>query len=176
LVDPAYQWFGAPHKQYVVLDDLQAIAHQYYQPSPKGGEVARCRLAAKLHPDTAWGQLHLVGALISAKELLEAGKALKIAEQLEPGRWDSHAYRGLLAVAGGGLESAVADLRKSLELNPKYGRTHFVLAWVLAKQGKLEEARDEYRLAILYGSLLSTEDKAAALRAIADINEKLAAK
>ena len=37
LVDPAYQWFGAPHKQYVVLDDLQAIAHQYYQPSPKGG-------------------------------------------------------------------------------------------------------------------------------------------
>jgi tetratricopeptide (TPR) repeat protein len=176
LIDPAYQWFGAPHKQYVVLDDLQAIAHQYYQPSPKGGEVARCRLAAKLHPDTAWGQLHLVGALISAKELLEAGKALKIAEQLEPGRWDSHAYRGLLAVAGGGLESAVADLRKSLELNPKYGRTHFVLARVLARQGKLEEARDEYRLAILYGSVLSTEDKAAALRAIADINEKVAVK
>ena len=176
LVDPAYQWFGAPHKQYVVLNDLQAIAHQYYQPSPKGGEVARCRLAVKLHPDTAWGQLHLVGALISAKELSEAGKTLKIAEQLEPGRWDSYAYRGLLAVASGGLESAVADLRKSLELNPKYGRTHFVLAWVLARQGKLEEARDEYRLALLYGSLLSIEDKAAALRAIADINEKLPAK
>jgi tetratricopeptide (TPR) repeat protein/TolB-like protein len=176
LVDPAYQWFGVPHKQYVVLDDLQAVAHQYYQPSPKGGEVARCRLAAKLHPDTAWGQLHLVGALISASELLEAGKALKIAEQLEPGRWDFYAYRGLLAVTGGGLESTVADLRKSLELNPKYGRTHFVLAWVLARQGKQESARDEYRLALLYGSLLSTEDKAAALRAIADINEKLAAK
>jgi Flp pilus assembly protein TadD len=138
--------------------------------------VARCRLAAKLHPDTAWGQLHLVGALIGAKELNEAGKTLKLAEQLEPGRWDSHAYRGLLAVASGGLEPAVADLRKSLELNPKYGRTHFVLAWVLARQGKLEEARDEYRLALLYGSLLSTEDKVAALRAIADLNEKLAAK
>jgi tetratricopeptide (TPR) repeat protein len=176
LVDPAYQWFGAPHQQYVVLDDLQAIAHQYYQPSPKGGELARCRLAAKLHPDTAWGQLHLVGALIGAKELIEAGKALKTVEQLEPGRWDSYAYRGLLAVTGGGLESAVADLRKSLELNPKYGRTHFVLAWVLARQGKLEEARDEYRLAILYGSLLSAEDKTAALRAIADINEKIPSK
>jgi tetratricopeptide (TPR) repeat protein len=70
----------------------------------------------------------------------------------------------------------VADLRKSLELNPKYGRTHFVLAWVLARQGKLEEARDEYRLAILYGSLLSAEDKTAALRAIADINEKIPSK
>ena len=58
LVDPAYQWFGAPHKEYVVLDDVQAIAHQFYQPSGKGGQVARCRLATKLHPDTAWGQLH----------------------------------------------------------------------------------------------------------------------
>jgi len=176
LVDPAYQWFGAPHKQYMILDDLQAVAHQYYQPSPKGGEVARCRLAAKLHPDTAWGQLHLVGALISANELIDAGKALKTAEQLEPGRWDFYAYRGLLAVTGGGLQAAMADLRKSIELNPKFGRTHFVLAWVLIKQGKLVEARDEYRLAILYGSLVSAEDKAAALRAIADINEKLAAK
>jgi hypothetical protein len=25
LVDPAYQWLGAPHKAYVVLDDVQAI-------------------------------------------------------------------------------------------------------------------------------------------------------
>ena len=68
LVDPAYQWFGAPHKEYVVLDDVQAIAHQYYQPSGKGNQVARCRLAAKLHPDTAWGQLRLAGALIQANE------------------------------------------------------------------------------------------------------------
>ncbi len=28
LVDPAYQWFGVPHKEYAVLDDVQAIAHQ----------------------------------------------------------------------------------------------------------------------------------------------------
>ena len=57
LVDPAYQWFGAPHKEYLVLDDLQAVAHHYYQPSGKANLVARCRLAAKLHPDTAWGQV-----------------------------------------------------------------------------------------------------------------------
>ena len=77
LVDPAYQWFGAPHKEYVVLDDVQAIAHHFYQPSGKGTQVARCRLAAKLHPDTAWGQLHLAGALIKANEFVEAGKALQ---------------------------------------------------------------------------------------------------
>jgi Tfp pilus assembly protein PilF len=61
-------------------------------------------------------------------------------------------------------------------MNPKHGPSHFVLAWVLGRQGRLEEARDEYRVALLYDSLLSAEDKATALRAIADINEKLPAK
>ena len=138
--------------------------------------MARCRLAAKLHPDTAWGQLHLVGALIRADEFIEAGKTLKIAQQLEPGRWDAYAYQGLIAARTGDPDAAVASLRKALELNPKHGPSHFVLGQVLSQQGKLEEARDEYRLALLYGSMLSAEDKALVLRAIADINEKLPAK
>src|ERR1035441_10394996 len=65
-------------------------AHHFYQPAAKGNAVARCRLAAKLDPDTAWGQLHLVGALIKANEFGEAGKVLRMAEQLEPGRWDGY--------------------------------------------------------------------------------------
>jgi Flp pilus assembly protein TadD len=67
-------------------------------------------------------------------------------------------------------------LQKSLELNPKYGPSHFALGWVLARQGRLTAARDEYRQAILYSSLLSAEDKAVVWRAIAEINEKLPAK
>ena len=173
LVDPAYQWFGAPHKEYLVLDDLQTVAHQYYQPAGKGDQVARCRLAAKLHPDTAWGQVRLASALIKANELVQAAQALKVAEGLEPGRWDTLTCRGLIAARSDDLDGAATDLRKSLEMNPKHGPSHFVLAWVLGKQGKLEAARDEYRLALLYDSLLSAEDKATVLRAIADINEKL---
>ena len=176
LVDPAYQWFGAPHKEYVVLDDVQAIAHHFYQPSTKGNLVARCRLAAKLHPDTAWGQIRLASALIKANELVQAAQTLKIAQQLEPGRWDAYTCQGVIAAKTHDLGGAVADLRKSLEINPQHGPIHFVLAWVLGKQGKLGEARDEYRLALLYDSLLSAEDKATVLRAIADINEKLPAK
>jgi tetratricopeptide (TPR) repeat protein len=176
LVDPAYQWFGAPHKEYLVLDDLQTVAHQYYQPTGKGDQVARCRLAAKLHPDTAWGQVRLASALIKANELVQAAQALKVAERLEPGRWDTLTCRGLIAARTDDLKGAAADLRKSLEMNPRHGPSHFVLAWVLGKQGKLEEARDEYRLALLDDSLLSAEDKATVLRAIADINEKLPAK
>ncbi len=176
LVDPAYQWFGAPHKEYLVLDDVQAIAHHYYQPSGKGTQVARCRLAAKLHPDTAWGQLHLAGALIKANEYVEAGKALQRAQQLEPGRWDSYTYLGFLAVKTGDLEGAAAALRKALELNPRHGPTHLILGLVLTRQNKLEAAREEYRLAVLYDTMLSSEEKTAALRAIAEINERLPGK
>jgi Flp pilus assembly protein TadD len=82
----------------------------------------------------------------------------------------------LIAARTDDLNGAATDLRKSLEINPKHGPSHFVLAWVLGKQGKLEAARDEYRLALLYDSLLSSEDKVTVLRAMADINEKLPAK
>jgi tetratricopeptide (TPR) repeat protein len=173
LVDPAYQWFGAPHKEYVVLDDVQAIAHHFYQPSTKDNEVARCRLAAKLHPDTAWGQLHLVGALIRADEFIEAGKTLKLAQQLESGRWDCATYQGLLAFKTGDLDGAAASLRKALELNPRHGPSHLIFGVVLSKQHDLEAARDEYRLALLYGTMLSSEERAGATRAIAEINEVL---
>jgi tetratricopeptide (TPR) repeat protein len=176
LVDPAYQWFGAPHKEYLVLDDLQAVAHHYYQPSGKANLVTRCRLAAKLHPDTAWGQVRLASALIKANELDQATSTLKIAQQLEPNRWDAYTCQGLIAAKAGDLPGAVTDLRKALELNPKHGPTHFVLAWVLEQQGKLADARDEYRLALVYDSLLSAEDKAVVLRAMAAINEKLPGK
>jgi tetratricopeptide (TPR) repeat protein len=176
LVDPAYQWFGAPHKEYLVLDDVQAVAHHYYQPSGRGNLVARYRLAAKLHPDTAWGQVRLAGALIKANELAQAAQALKIAEQLQPGRWDAYTCQGLIAAKTGDLAGAAGSLRKALELNPKHGPSRSVLAWVLSQQGKLEEARDEYRLALLYDSLLSSEDKEIVLRAMAEINEKLPAK
>ena len=176
LVDPAYQWFGAPHKQYQVLDDLQAVAHHYYQHSGRANQVARCRLAAKLHPDTAWGQVALASALIKANQLVQAAQTLQVAQQLEPGRWDTYTCAGLIAAKTGDLDVALDSLHKAIELNPKYGPSHAVLGWVLDQQGKLTAARDEYRLALLYTSLLSAEDKAVVLRAIAAINEKLPAK
>ena len=173
LVDPAYQWFGAPHKEYTLLDDVQAIAHHFYQPAPESQQVARCRLAAKLHPETAWGQLHLTGALIRAGDFVEAGKTLRLAQKLEPGRWDSYTYQGLLACRTGDLDGSAAALHKALELNPRHGPSHLILGLVFSKQGKLEAARDEYHQAIRYDTLLSAEEKTAVLRAIAQINELL---
>jgi Flp pilus assembly protein TadD len=176
LVDPAYQWFGAPHKEYTVLDDVQAVAHHFYQPSTNGNAVARCRLAAKLYPDTAWGQLHLTGALINAGEFIEAGKTLKLAQQLEPGRWDCATCQGVLAIKTGDLDGAAASLRKALELNPEYGPSHFMLGVVHSKQHDLEAARDEFRLALMHGTMLPSDERERATRAIAEINELLPGK
>lgn len=173
LVDPAYQWFGAPHKKYVVLDDVQAIAHYFFQAPVAGDEVRSCRLAAKLHPDSAWGQLQLAGALIRAGEFTEAGKALERAQRLDPDRWDYCTCRGFLAAKTGDLKGAAASLRKSLKMNPQHGPTHLILGWVLSRQHQLAAAREEYRLALVYDARLSGEEKAAALSAISEINESL---
>jgi hypothetical protein len=47
---------------------------------------------------------------------------------------------------------------------------------VLTAQGRLTAAREEYRHALVDSSLLSADDKAVVLRAMADLNEKLPAK
>jgi Flp pilus assembly protein TadD len=118
----------------------------------------------------------LASALIKVNKLAEAAKTLKVAQQLQPGRWDTYTCEGIIAARTGDLDWAQGCLQKSLELNPKYGPSHFALGWVLARQGRLTAARDEYRQAVLYSSLLSAEDKAVVWRAIAEINEKLPAK
>ncbi len=120
--------------------------------------------------------MHLVGALIKANEFVEAGKTLKLAQQLEPGRWDAYTYQGFLAASTGDLSGAAVAMRQTLELNPKHGPSHLILGLVLTKQHQLVAARDEYRLALLYGALLSADEKTAALQAIAEINETLPGK
>jgi len=174
LVDAAYIWFGVPHKDYLVLDDLQTIAHQLFQPSPEGRLVERCQVAAKLHPNFAWGQMQLVGAYVQENQPEAARKALAAALQLEPNRWDGPYYEGKIAVLTGKPDAAVEDFRKSLVINPKFSDTHLLLGLILHGQGKLKEARDELRLALLYSQ--SAQQSKAANQAIAQINEMLEGK
>jgi Flp pilus assembly protein TadD len=134
---------------------------------PAGGEAAsRYGLGT-----TGFGQ-----RLINANKLGQAAQTLKIAEQLQPGRWDAYMLRGVMAAKTRDLDGALDSLHKGLELNPKYGPGRAVLGWVLTAQGRLTAAREEYRQALLDGSLLSADDKTVVLRALADLNEKLPAK
>jgi len=150
LVDVTCHWFGVPHKEYVILDDVQTVAHHLFQHTRTGRNVSRCRLAVKLHPDFAWGQLALVSALYGAENWEEARKALEVAVGLESERWDIYLMQGVLADRDGNLEAAVGYLRKALDLNPEDADSHYYLASTLLRQVKLEEARKHYRACLRY--------------------------
>ena len=170
LVDPAQNWFGMPHKDFVILDDLQTIAHQFFQPTDSKYVVARCRLAAKLHPDFAWGQIRLVSALCEIGEWDEAQTVLDTALQLEPDYWECYLWQGIIAKERNvNLEIVGSFFHKALELNPESALAHFALALIFTKQGKLTEARDEFRACLRYD--LKREITEQAHQVIAQINE-----
>lgn len=55
---------------------------------------------------------------------------------------------GLLYASEGRNEEAVAQLRRAVEINPKFWRGHYELASTLDKGGKLAEAAREYEVAL----------------------------
>jgi tetratricopeptide (TPR) repeat protein len=171
FVDPSYQWFGVPHKEFVILDDLQTIAHHFFQSTNTDQDMSRCWLATKLHPDSAWGQIRLFRALYKAELWDEARTALDVASRLEPNRWDVYLFQGVMADHDGNLEEALSNAQKSLESNPESAVAHYLSARLLTKIGKLKEARDEFRDGLRY----EPQSKMAevARRAIAQINEEI---
>jgi len=171
FVDAGYNWFGVPHRDFVILDDLETIAHHFFQPTNTDRDVSRCRLAAKLHLDSAWGHLKLFRALYQAEKWDEARTALDAASRLEPNRWDVYLWQAVTADHDGDLQTALDYSQKSVESNPESAFAHCFRASLLAKTGKLKEARDELRAGLRY----EPEPAVAkvARRAIAQINEKI---
>ena len=171
FVDPSYQWFGVPHINFVILDDVETIAHHFFQHTNSDRDVSRCRLAAKLHPDSAWGQIKLFRALCKAGQWDEARTVLDTASRLEPDRWDVYLWQGVMADRDDNLEAALGYVQKSLESNPESSFAHCLRASLLAKMGKLKEARDEFRAGLRYEP--QSEVAEMARRAIAKINEEV---
>jgi tetratricopeptide (TPR) repeat protein len=173
LVDPTYVWFGAPHKDFVVLDDVQTVAHHYFQRPERDPSswLARCRVAEKLHPDFAWGQCMLAEAFLQAERPLDAGKAVNASFLLDPDRWDSYQLRGIIAAQKGQADTAAVSLRKSIALNPDCGPAHFALAHVYLDQGNSKGATVEF-----HAVLQANPDPAAerdATRHLAELREGL---
>lgn len=170
LVDVSYHWFGIPHEKFVILDDLQTIAHHLFQHMEPPEGVSRGRLATRLHPDSAWGKLRLVGGLIRANQWEQARKVLDEALKLEPERWEAYMFLGQFADHySKNMKTVAWYMRKALTLNPESSDVHFFLAQALDIQDELEEARDEYRACLRYDP--DPDVAAEAYRAIAQINE-----
>ena len=173
LVDPAYAWFGVPHREFAVLDDLEAIAHQMLGSvrNDLPDACQRLRAGVKLHPDLPWAQLNLARGLVLEERYAEAEVAVRRAEDLQPGRWDVAIVRGLLEAHRKRWDAAEEHLRQGLLQNPDDGSGQYFMGEVLLERGALAEAREAYR-ASLRCLLPPATQRAARLR-LAELNERL---
>jgi tetratricopeptide (TPR) repeat protein len=165
--------FGISHKEYVILDDVEAIAlHMCHQKGTDINNVAFSQIATKLRPDLAWPSLYLADALADSNQLEEAETVLARCSQLDSDLWRAVAYgiRGMLAMRKGDLNAAETHLHKAAELYPDNASARDTFGCVLLEQGKLDEAREEFRAALRCGNA-TPSIAAEARRTIALINE-----
>ncbi|UCC96572.1 MAG: tetratricopeptide repeat protein [Phycisphaerales bacterium] len=171
LVDATCCWFGVPHREFVILDDLQVIAHHLVQSKDPDRDLARRRLAVKLHPDFAWAQFALMKSLCEAEQWNEAHNVFESVLQLEPDSCEVYLWRGIFAAHDGDLDAAADCLRKASELNPESASARLGLGKLLIQQGKLREAREELRAYLRY--TLDADKADTARTMIAQINEQI---
>lgn len=143
LIDPIYEWFGVPHKQYQFQNDVQALAIVLSQSE----DLERRMIAVKLYPEWPPGyfsaalKLAYNGDISEARRMLEGGLKL-----------DSKSWLALYAQAGIEIEeknwkAVVEHAQLCLVFHPKtfVMAPHYLLAMGLYNQGDLEGARKALR-------------------------------
>jgi tetratricopeptide (TPR) repeat protein/TolB-like protein len=173
LIDIPSKCFGISHKEYTILDDIGTIALQMcQQDATPTEEVSFCEIGAKLCPDLPWPSLHLAKALTDSNQFEEAETVLARCSQLDSDLWRAFAYgiRGMLAMGKRDLNTAETHLHKAAELYPDNASARDTYGCVLLEQGKLDEAREEFRAALRCGNA-TPSIAAEARRTIALINE-----
>jgi len=175
LADPAFHWFGVPHQQFRILDDLQTAAFLcFYNRAGDPRELAACRAGLKLWPDFVQGQLSLVGALGGARRMVEARQVLADinepqAQDLEAARYWS--YQGMIAAHERRWTEAEAHLRRSVAIDARGGGTYFNLGCLYWGQHRWAEARTALRAYLRHDP--RPLNAAIARHYIAQINEKI---
>ncbi len=167
LVDPAYYWFGVPHQEFNLMDDLHAVALHLSQ----FGDLARGKVACKLVPDLAFVQFNSFLELMRAGRWKEARQRLSTALRLDSTGYMSDSARAEWAQHENKLAEATGLLKKTLATYPSDGRAHYVLGEIYEKQGKFSDARIEFRTAL--GCPLELEFAEAARLEVARINERV---
>lgn len=148
LVDPSYHWFGAPHKTYVLLDDVQAIAGQLSQPDGKlnnEDSLKRTRTALKLYPDWDYGLGMLTRCLLNVDRVNDAKRTLDKRKELHPEAWDTPLFLSKLSYKEERFEDAERHAATFVENHPHDSNGHAALAAALARRSKYVEAREHYR-------------------------------
>src|SRR6185369_14273278 len=88
LVDPAYSWFGVPHRKIEALNDCQTLVIALAGLARRGDtstsdDLQRAQIANKLTPNWEWSRSYLIGALMGderwavAKQMVGASPKFK---------------------------------------------------------------------------------------------------
>jgi tetratricopeptide (TPR) repeat protein len=114
--------------------------------------VANLKKALARDPNSAraWDSLGLAwdlqGQMEEARKAFEKAVSLNRA-QAQPSAWPPHNF-GYLLLRLGETAAAEAALRESLRYDAKLARSHYYLARVLEKEGREEEAVQDFRIAV----------------------------
>src|SRR6266850_1365663 len=112
LVDPTYRWFGAPHKNFEIVDDLQATANHLNQ---FDHDLARMRIAGKLDPASGYTQYGLALILLNTGKTDEATALLNHTLKFAPNDALADHAQGVFALHEHRLSEAVRFFRRSIE-------------------------------------------------------------
>jgi Flp pilus assembly protein TadD len=175
LADSSYRWFGVPHQEYTVLDDLQTAAFLcFHNRAADAHRLPVYQAGLKLWPQSFSGRLVLVGQLVRTEQVDEARRVLdEIPEPASRGYKASQYFsaQGLLAAVDGDLEQAEELTRKALALCSTQADPHFRLGHMCLQRGRLKEARVAFRDCLRNNPDLVMASVARQL--IVQINEKI---
>jgi tetratricopeptide (TPR) repeat protein len=172
LVDPTWHWFGIPHQEFSVLDDLRTIATFCFIADTE--KAPHCRAGLKLYPESVFGRLSLVNALRESKQMQEASDLLEAMAEPQGPSWNCHFFhllRGVIAGNRGDFEQAGRDLAEALAAYSESDAAHFHLGLLLERRGQLRQAREAYRAALT--CLISPETADMVRRRLAELNERI---
>ena len=167
LVDPAYYWFGVPHKKFRVLDDLQAAASYLSE----RGSRSDCEIAAKLDPDSVSVQTKLALILMKQERWAEAQKAIAAVSRVDPTGWLTDYVRAGWAIHEENLDRALALLQEACGINPDDGPTRLAMGYAYEMQQKLAEARESFVAALR--CTLERQAEVEARREVVKIDQKM---
>jgi Flp pilus assembly protein TadD len=112
------------------------------------GAVTHLQNVIRLDPSDAHGLHNLGYALMLARRTDEACQALFAASQLDPADPATHGLFAHCLNKLGKYGAAEHEARLAIEMAPKFAEAHNDLGIALLGRGELEEAADEFRLAL----------------------------
>jgi tetratricopeptide (TPR) repeat protein len=144
LVDPAYQWFGAPHKSYQFQDDQNLVATWLAQSGDSTKEDAGLKLCQNWAAPFYIVVLNRVtrGEGKSATTYLYLRRGLKIDSM----GWLALLAQGSMDWSDQKWDGATQKLSEGLETYSQWSHARYLLATALASQGKFSEAQAQFRI------------------------------